>query len=207
MPNLQYEHSYKEQVVAGLDEVGRGCLAGPVVTAAVILPEYVILPGVDDSKKISKNHHRKLVDLIIDRDVEVSVGVATPQEIDTLNILQATKLAMKRAIKNLTIKPQVLLIDGGNSQHLDGLSQVQECIPQGDSKSLSIASASLVAKLVRDQMMKQYHQQYPEYQWDTNSGYGTQYHRDQLAAIGYTPFHRLSFEPLKSHMDDYIKRS
>lgn len=183
------------ELIAGVDEVGRGPLAGPVVAAAVILPKHAELAGVNDSKKLSAKkramHHHQ----ILETAVAIGIGMASVVEIDEINILQATKLAMKRAIDHLDIVPQYLLID---------YLTLEQDIPQigivkGDAKSLSIAAASIVAKEVRDQMMKELGEKYPAYGFEKHVGYGTKLHRAALKEYGYIKgVHRQSFEPVKS---------
>ena len=194
---LAYEKALYEkgiQFIAGVDEVGRGPLAGPVVAAAVILPLNTQLEGVNDSKKLSAKkralYHRHILDIA----TAVGIGEASVSEIDALNILQATKLAMKRAIAALDVEPEYLLID-----HLTlDIALPQMGITKGDSKSLSIAAASIVAKEVRDQMMRELAQVYPAYGFEQNAGYGTKAHLAALEAHGYIEgVHRQSFEPVK----------
>lgn len=185
-----YEH------IAGLDEVGVGALAGPIVAAAVILPHDVLLPGVKDSKKIKKGGHAVLSQLIARRALAVSVGFASPQEIDQYNTLIASQMAMKRAVQQLDIKPDFLLVDGDDTHKLN--CQIPEkAIVKGDSTSLSIAAASIVAKAVRDELMTLFGLIHPEYQFDRNAGYGTSAHRGVLERVGVSPIHRKSFKPMK----------
>jgi len=195
---LDYERAAYEKgftQVAGVDEVGRGPLAGPVVAAAVILPKNVQLEGVTDSKKLSAKKRALYYNQILEQAVSVGVGEASVAEIDDINILQATKLAMKRAIKNLDVAPDYLLID---YLTLD-LPLPQEGIVKGDANSLSIAAASIVAKQVRDQMMQDLHQLHPAYGFDQNAGYATKSHRQALLDHGYLEgIHRQTFEPIKS---------
>ena len=181
-------------LIAGVDEVGRGPLAGPVVAAAVILPKDIQLIGVNDSKKLSAKKRALYDQQIRDVAVAIGMGVASVAEIDEINILQATKLAMKRAIDDLGIQPEHLLID---YLTLD-LEVPQTGIVKGDSKSLSIAAASIVAKEARDQMMKALGEVYPAYGFEKNAGYGTKVHREALVSHGYIEgVHRQSFEPIK----------
>jgi ribonuclease HII len=188
---------YKQNIalIAGVDEVGRGPLAGPVVAAAVILPKNVELTGVNDSKKLSAKKRVLYYNKILETAIAVGVGKASVREIDEINILQATKLAMKRAIDHLSIIPEYLLID---YLTLD-LEIPQTGIVKGDARSLSIAAASIVAKEVRDKLMKELGEKYPTYGFKTNAGYGTSAHREALKAHGYIEgVHRKSFEPVKS---------
>ena len=183
------------QLIAGVDEVGRGPLAGPVVAAAVILPMNAELAGVNDSKKLSAKKRALYYKQILETAIAVGIGEASVAEIDTLNILQATKLAMKRAIAGLAVAPEHLLID---------YLTLDQDIPQtgivkGDSRSLSIAAASIVAKEVRDLLMQELGETYPAYGFEKNAGYGTKVHRAALDAHGYIDgVHRKSFEPVKS---------
>ena len=188
-----YEQNIKQ--IAGVDEVGRGPLAGPVVAAAVILPENVKLTGVNDSKKLTAKKRALYYRQILEASISVGIGEASVAEIDKLNILQATKLAMKRAISNLDIVPEYLLIDYVT---LD-IDIPQTGIVKGDAKSLSIAAASIVAKEVRDGMMQELAGLHPAYGFDKNVGYGTKFHREALQEVGYIDgVHRKSFEPVKS---------
>ena len=195
---LAFEKELYEQgikLIAGVDEVGRGPLAGPVVAAAVILPKNAGLVGVNDSKKLSSQKRALYYKQILEIATSVGVGEASVAEIDEINILQATKLAMKRAIDHLDVVPEYLLID-----HLTlELAIPQTGIVGGDAKSLSIAAASIVAKEVRDRTMKELAEIYPAYGFERNVGYGTKGHREALEAYGYIEgVHRKSFEPIKS---------
>ena len=182
------------QLIAGVDEVGRGPLAGPVVAAAVILPENCKIPGLNDSKKIPKSKHQAIYQAVLDQALSVGIGVKDNQVIDQVNIYEATKLAMVEAIQELDQQPQHLLID---AMKLD-LPISQTSIIKGDANSLSIAAASIVAKVTRDQMMVAYDQEYPGYDFGQNAGYGTTKHLEGLEKYGVTPIHRRSFEPTKS---------
>ena len=182
------------QLIAGVDEVGRGPLAGPVVAAAVILPENCKIPGLNDSKKIPKSKHQAIYQAVLDQALSVGIGVKDNQVIDQVNIYEATKLAMLEAIHELDPQPQHLLID---AMKLD-LPISQTSIIKGDANSLSIAAASIVAKVTRDQMMAAYDQEYPGYDFGQNAGYGTSKHLEGLEKYGVTPIHRRSFEPIKS---------
>ena len=182
------------QLIAGVDEVGRGPLAGPVVAAAVILPENCKIPGLNDSKKIPKSKHQAIYQAVLDQALSVGIGVKDNQVIDQVNIYEATKLAMLEAIQELDQQPQHLLID---AMKLD-LPISQTSIIKGDANSLSIAAASIVAKVTRDQMMAAYDQEYPGYDFGQNAGYGTTKHLEGLEKYGVTPIHRRSFEPIKS---------
>ena len=182
------------QLIAGVDEVGRGPLAGPVVAAAVILPENCKIPGLNDSKKIPKSKHQAIYQAVLGQALSVGIGVKDNQVIDQVNIYEATKLAMLEAIQELDQQPQHLLID---AMKLD-LPISQTSIIKGDANSLSIAAASIVAKVTRDQMMAAYDQEYPGYDFAQNAGYGTTKHLEGLEKHGVTPIHRRSFEPIKS---------
>jgi ribonuclease HII len=185
------------QLIAGVDEVGRGPLAGPVVAAAVILPNNCKIPGLNDSKKIPKSKHQAIYQAVLDQAISVGIGVKDNHVIDRVNIYEATKLAMLEAIQELDPQPQHLLID---AMKLD-LPISQTPIIKGDANSLSIAAASIVAKVTRDQMMAVYDQEYPGYDFAQNAGYGTTKHLEGLEKQGVSPIHRRSFEPIKSMMD------
>ena len=185
------------QLIAGVDEVGRGPLAGPVVAAAVILPKNCKIPGLNDSKKIPKSRHQAIYQVVFDQAISVGIGVKDNHVIDQVNIYEATKLAMLEAIHELDPQPQHLLID---AMKLD-LPISQTSIIKGDANSLSIAAASIVAKVTRDQMMATYDQEYPGYDFAQNAGYGTTKHLEGLEKQGVSPIHRRSFEPIKSMTD------
>lgn len=186
--------------VAGCDEAGRGSWAGPIVAAAVILPDDVSLPGVDDSKKINKKNHKALAEMIMERAVAVGVGVAGNVFIDEHGIGFANKYVIKQAIENLSVTPGYLLIDGGTQQKID-IDIKQEEIPKGDQKSLSIAAASIIAKSVHDELMKRYAKQYPQYKWDDNVGYGTMDHKCAIQKHGICEYHRCSFKPIREYVN------
>jgi ribonuclease HII len=177
--------------IAGTDEAGRGPLAGPVVAAAVILPYSDPIPGLNDSKLLPASKRETLFDLIMERAVSVGLGVIQPETIDRINILQATRLAMTTAVNNLTPPPDYLLIDGPIS--LD-LNICQRPIIKGDQLSVSIAAAGILAKVSRDRLMQELHEQYPQYGFDTNKGYGTRAHKLALCRYGPSPLHRKSFQ-------------
>lgn len=179
--------------IAGLDEAGRGPLAGPVVAAVVILPTRCRLHGVDDSKQVSEPERTRLYDVIMQRARAVAVGVATEQEIDRLNILEATRLAMSRALASLTAPADYLLID---AVELPNLAIPSRSIIKGDTLSVSIAAASIVAKVMRDRMMAMYHRTYPVYNFLSHKGYGTVEHLQRLAQHGPCAIHRRSFAPV-----------
>ncbi len=186
------------QLIAGVDEVGRGPLAGPVVAAAVILPKACKIPGLNDSKKIPKAKHKEIYEAVLQNAIAIGIGVKDNHVIDQVNIYEATKLAMMEAIGQLEPQPQHLLID---AMRLD-LPIPQTSIIKGDANSLSIAAASIVAKVTRDQMMEEFDCEYPGYDFTQNAGYGTANHLAGLHKLGVTPIHRRSFEPVKSMCED-----
>lgn len=197
MPSLFYEKQYPGKYVCGLDEVGRGSLAGPLVTAGVILPSDIELPEINDSKQIQKSQHERLVRLIYEKAIEVRFDIKSAQEVDKYTINPAIRKSMTDVVKSFTHKPDVLLIDGSDWQKLD-LPIEQRTIIKGDSTSLSIACASIVAKFLHDQLMVKLSHTYPEFGFETNTGYGTKQHKDALEKYGYTPEHRLSYKPLSA---------
>ena len=186
------------ELIAGVDEVGRGPLAGPVVAAAVILPKACKIPGLNDSKKIPKSKHKEIYEAVLQNAIAIGIGIKDNQVIDQVNIYEATKLAMMEAIGQLEPQPQHLLID---AMKLD-LPISQTSIIKGDANSLSIAAASIVAKVTRDQMMEKFDREYPGYDFAKNAGYGTANHLAGLDQLGVTPIHRRSFEPVKSMCED-----
>lgn len=186
------------QLIAGVDEVGRGPLAGPVVAAAVILPKACKIPGLNDSKKIPKSKHKEIYEAVFQNAIAIGIGIKDNHVIDQVNIYEATKLAMMEAIGQLDPRPQHLLID---AMRLD-LPIPQTSIIKGDANSLSIAAASIVAKVTRDQMMEKFDREYPGYDFAQNAGYGTAKHLAGLDQLGVTPIHRRSFEPVKSMCED-----
>lgn len=176
--------------IAGVDEVGRGCLFGDVVAAAVILPQGLLIEGVDDSKKLSEKKRDKLFDIIMKKALAVGVGYADAGTIDRINIKQATRLAMKQAVQQLAIRPDFLLID---AERVD-IDIPQASLIKGDATSQSIAAASIVAKVTRDRLCRgEWDALYPEYGIGTHKGYATKFHREQILALGATPMHRRSF--------------
>lgn len=181
-------------LVAGLDEAGRGPLAGPVVAAAVILPRRGRLAGLNDSKQLTDAERERLWTEITQRAVGVGIGLASEREIDTVNILEATRLAMVRAIHALTPPPDFLLIDAVS---LPAVCLPQRPIIKGDGLSVTIAAASIVAKVTRDRLMREYHRRYPQYNFEVNKGYGTPEHLRLLAAHGPCEIHRRSFAPVQ----------
>ena len=176
--------------VCGIDEVGRGPLCGPVVASAVILPKDCQILYLNDSKKLSEKKREELYDIIMEQAVAVGVGMATPERIDEINILQATYEAMRQAISNLKIKPAVLLNDAVT---IPGVEIPQIPIIKGDAKSVSIAAASIIAKVTRDRMMVEYDRMYPGYDLASNKGYGTKVHMEALRTIGPCEIHRKTF--------------
>lgn len=182
-----------KQYIAGIDEVGRGPLAGPVVSAAVILPENPGLVGIDDSKKISEEERENWFHRIKKVALAVNYSVISSDLIDMLNIYEATRVSMKESVEGLSIKPDCLLID---AMQID--SEIpQKKIIKGDAKSISIAAASIVAKVTRDNIMKELAKEYPEYGFEKNAGYGTKLHLDSLKKYGVTPIHRKSYRPVR----------
>ena len=176
--------------VCGVDEAGRGPLAGPVCAAAVILPEGVIIDGVNDSKKLSEKKRESLFDVIREQALSYSIAYATVYEIEEINILNATMLAMRRAIDGLDIKADYAMIDGNKIPPIDIDA---ECIVKGDAKSMSIACASILAKVSRDRLLYKYAEEYPMYGFDKHKGYGTKVHREAILKYGPCPYHRKSF--------------
>ena len=181
------------KAIAGVDEVGRGCIAGPVTAAAVILNPQKIPSGLNDSKKLNLKNREKVFQSIQDT-CTFCVAHSSVEEIDQINILQAALLSMKRAILGLRIKPDFVLIDGNKNP--EGLEINFETIIKGDSKSLSIAAASIVAKITRDRIMSRLDKEFPGYNWSQNAGYPTKMHKSAILDIGITPYHRRSFKPV-----------
>ena len=182
-------------LLAGVDEAGRGPLAGPVVAAAVILDPQKHIDGLADSKVLNERKRDSLFEAIKIDTLSWSVGVATVEEIDELNILQATLLAMQRAINGLAIQPDEVLIDGNC---LPKLLMPAQAIVKGDSKVKAISAASIVAKVVRDKIMVDYHNLYPDYAFQFHKGYGTKQHLKEIEKFGFLPIHRKSFNPLRT---------
>ena len=176
--------------VCGVDEAGRGPLAGPVCAAAVILPENTVIEGVNDSKKLSEKKREALFDVIKEQVLSYSIAFASVEEIEEVNILNATMLAMKRAVEGLDVKADYAMIDGNR---LPDLSIDSEFIVKGDAKSMSIACASILAKVSRDRLLYKYAEEYPEYLFDKHKGYGTKAHVEAIKKYGPCPYHRLSF--------------
>jgi ribonuclease HII len=185
---------FNNKVEAGCDEAGRGCLAGPVVAAAVILPRNYKHDILNDSKKLTKKQRDELRPEVEEHAIAWSIGIATHQEIDKINILNASFLAMHRAIDQLRNKPEYLLIDGNRFTAYPEIPH--RCIVKGDSKYYSIAAASILAKTHRDKLMEKLAERHPEYHWNTNVGYPTKQHRSAIKDFGITPYHRRSFQLL-----------
>jgi len=180
-----------ELIEAGCDEAGRGCLAGPVTAAAVILPKDFYLKGLDDSKKLTHQQREKLRPIIEKEALAWAVAFVDHQEIDQINILNASFLAMHRAIEKLQLQPQYLIIDGNRFKAYDQIAH--SCIVKGDGKYLNIAAASILAKTHRDDFMTNLHQDFPHYNWKQNKGYPTIAHRKAVIELGLSPFHRKTF--------------
>ena len=198
----QFEHKAKTQgykIIAGIDEAGRGPLAGPVVSAAVILPHDFACIGINDSKKLSEKKRNALFPIIKEKAIAVSIGIASHHEIDQINILQASLLSMKRAVENLLnppdfIFPDFLLIDGKFPIDMD---IDQAALIKGDSRSISIAAASIIAKVTRDAIMKAFHKTYPQYNFIQHKGYPTKAHKEAILKHGPCPIHRRTFKGVK----------
>ena len=189
----EYEHQLKEkgyQLICGIDEAGRGPLAGPVFAAAVILPEGLEDLGINDSKKLSEKKRDLLFEQIKENAVAYSIASASEKEIDEINILNATFLAMKRAVEGLSVKPEIALVDG-NRKPGTGIEELT--IVKGDAKSISIAAASILAKVSRDRYLTELDRQYPQYQFAKHKGYPTKLHYEMIKQYGVSPVHRLSF--------------
>lgn len=194
------ESSFTPNLIeAGCDEVGRGCLAGPVVAAAVILPKNFTHELLTDSKQLTKEERNSLQDEIKQAALAWAVAEVSPEEIDKINILNASFLAMHKALDQLTLRPELLLIDGNRFKPYQDIKY--ECIIKGDANYLSIAAASVLAKIYRDDLMEQLGEKYPGYGWHTNVGYPTIEHRNGIRSLGITPYHRKSFELLPSQLE------
>ena len=179
------------EYICGIDEAGRGPLAGPVVVGAVILPQDSFIEGVNDSKKISEKKREKIYDQIIEEAVAWSVGIVDEKTIDEINILNATKLGVKLALEGLKQKPDVIMVDALNNMDTLGIPYIS--VVKGDAKNYSIAAASIIAKVTRDRMMQEYDAIYPGYNFTKNKGYGTKEHIDAILSLGPSPIHRKSF--------------
>lgn len=194
MPDFSYENKAKNngfKYVCGVDEAGRGPLAGPVCAAAVILPEGCEIEGLNDSKKISEKKRERLYDIIIEKAIAYSIAYGTLEEIEQYNILEATYLAMNRAIEGLSVKADFALIDGNRVPR--NITVPCETVIKGDSKSYSIAAASILAKVTRDRLLLEYDEKYPQYGFANHKGYGTKAHYEAIAQHGVCEVHRLSF--------------
>ena len=194
---LRYEQALYQQSftkIAGIDEVGRGPLAGPVIAAAVILPQNIKIIGLNDSKKIPKAKHQQIYESVCSKALAIGIGLVSSEVIDRVNIYEATKLAMIEAVSKLHPAPDYLLIDAMQL----AIELPQKSIIKGDANSASIAAASIIAKVTRDQIMADYAKEYPEYGFEHNAGYGTQAHLAAIEKYGILPIHRRSFEPIKS---------
>lgn len=190
---IEYEQNAElkgYKAICGVDEAGRGPLAGPVCAAAVILPPNTIIDGVNDSKKLTEKKREALFDVIKETAVSYSIAYASVEEIESINILNATMLAMKRAVEGLDVKADYAMIDGNKMPPLDIDG---ETIVKGDAKSISIACASILAKVSRDRLLYEYAKEYPQYQFDKHKGYGTSAHREAILEYGPCPYHRMSF--------------
>ena len=190
---LEFDQTFRmkgNSTLAGVDEAGRGPLAGPVVIAAVILPAEFYDHRINDSKKLSAKMRLKMDDIIRKNCADFSLVVMSPGEIDRLNIRQATLRGMRNAVQQLNLRPDLVLVDGEN---VSGLPLPQQKIIKGDSKSISIAAASIIAKVFRDNLMEHYHFEFPQYAFDQHKGYGTEGHRNALIKYGPSPIHRQSF--------------
>ena len=193
--NSVYEEGF--EIICGVDEAGRGPLAGPVCAAAVILPKGLEIPGLTDSKKLTDKKRRELFPVIKELAVAYGIGLASHEEIDEINILQATYLAMERALAQLSVKPDIALIDGNRAKDF-GLPV--RTVVKGDSLSMNIAAASILAKVARDRYITEMGEKYPEYNFQKHKGYGTKEHLEAIAKYGPSPIHRLTFKGVKEHV-------
>ncbi len=184
-------YSQGTEYICGIDEAGRGPLAGPVVVASVIMPKDSMIEGVNDSKKISEKKRERLYDEIIENAISYSVGIVDQKEIDRVNILNATKAGLTECVKGLKVKPEIILVDALTG--IDTCGIPYHSIVKGDAKSYSIAAASIIAKVTRDRIMRQWHDVYPEYNFIQHKGYGTAAHIAAIKEHGLCPLHRLSF--------------
>lgn len=194
----KFDEQYKtngQMILAGIDEAGRGPLAGPVVSAAVILPDDFECIGLTDSKQITEKKRNEFFELIKERAVAYAIAIVDHETIDRINILEATKLSMRQALEQLSIKPDITLID---AVHISVNHTKTVAINKGDAKSLSIAAASILAKVTRDQLMDKFHEKFPQYDFKNNKGYGSKKHLDALKRFGPSPIHRKSFSPVQS---------
>ena len=189
---------FSNQIEVGCDEAGRGCLAGPVVAAAVLLPDSFNNPILNDSKQLSKKKREELEIIIKKESISFGIGIVSPQEIDKINILNASFLAMHRAIDKINEKIELLLIDGNRFNPYKKVEH--KCIIKGDAKYTSIAAASVLAKTARDNIMKNLSEEYPQYDWENNQGYPTKKHREAIQKFGANKYHRKSFKLLPKQM-------
>ncbi len=193
MVDYSIENEYKAQgynIICGIDEAGRGPLAGPVYAAAVILPPDCVIDGLNDSKKLTEKKRERLFDEIKEKALAYGIASADEKEIDEINILNATFLAMKRAVNSLSVKPDLALIDGNQKPHT-GIEEVT--VVKGDTKSMSIAAASVLAKVSRDRFMLETAKEYPQYEFERHKGYGTKLHYEKIAQYGVCEIHRRTF--------------
>lgn len=193
MVDYSIENEYKAQgynIICGIDEAGRGPLAGPVYAAAVILPRDCVIDGLNDSKKLTEKKREKLFDDIKEKALAYGIASADEKEIDEINILNATFLAMKRAVNSLSVKPDLALVDGNQKPHT-GIEEVT--VVKGDAKSMSIAAASVLAKVSRDRFMLEMAKKYPQYEFERHKGYGTKLHYEKIAQYGVCEIHRRTF--------------
>lgn len=199
--NRQYEneiYSKGYKLIAGIDEVGRGPLVGPVVTACVILPEDFALDGLTDSKKLSEKKRDMFYDIIMEKAISVGIGIMDEDVIDKVNIYEATKLAMYQAVDNMSVKPDYILID---AMKLDKLDVPSTSIIKGDLKSITISAASVIAKVTRDRMMYKLDKKYPMYKFAKNKGYPTKDHIEAIVKYGILKEHRKTFKPVTEHVN------
>jgi ribonuclease HII len=194
-------YKLEDKLICGCDEAGRGCLAGPVVAAAVILPPDYYHPILNDSKQVKESDREKLKVEIISNAIAYGIGIVSHQEIDEINILKASFLAMHRAVDQMKTIPEWLIIDGNRFAPYEGIGH--HCIVKGDSKFTQIAAASILAKTFRDEYMNQLAEEYPQYHWSKNKGYPTKAHRSAIKEFGVTPHHRMTFR-LLAERDNFI---
>lgn len=195
--NHYLKKGYKH--IVGVDEAGRGPLAGPVVAAAVILPQAFLHASIKDSKKLTEEKREEIYSLIHEVAISIGIGIVDERQIDEMNVLNASLLAMKMAISELEKKPDFILVDGNVKLNIE---IPQKTIKQGDSKSISIAAASIIAKVTRDRIMYQYHRTYPSYNFKSHKGYGTKEHIEAIKKHGITKIHRRTFAPVKEFIDN-----
>ncbi len=202
IPNLKFEKSFREEgylAIAGVDEAGRGAWAGPVVAAAVVLPFLERYYGINDSKLLAPSKRERLLKKIYQIAIDIGIGIVEPQEIDEMGVGKATYLAMRRAVGNLSVMPQYILVDGFKV----GFAEIPSIgIIDGDCKSVSIAAASIVAKVARDRMMAEIHNSVPEYNFQVNKGYGTLFHQLKIKERGVCVWHRKSYRPIRANIAD-----